>query len=156
MNSSYHIATCDEIGFICEHWNQRAVKAMDAHIHQRSRKSLNKRLPESWWQQEKSADSGIHATRDHDNVRSVLWNTKKLHMAIQNKRCGMLRSSVLVVLLHDNMQLLALEHCWGISLLPDATSASILVVTTLRSSLNMYVLVFLVYHKCCFCHCLFC
>jgi hypothetical protein len=28
--------------------------------------------------QERSADGGIHATRDHNNVRSVLRNTKKI------------------------------------------------------------------------------
>jgi transposase len=37
---------------------------------------------------------------DHSNVRSALRNTKKIHMAIQNKSCGMLTPGVL--LLHDN------------------------------------------------------
>jgi hypothetical protein len=27
--------------------------------------------------QERSADGGIHTTRDHNNIRSVLWSTKK-------------------------------------------------------------------------------
>jgi hypothetical protein len=27
--------------------------------------------------QERSADGGIHATKDHNNIRSVLQNTKK-------------------------------------------------------------------------------
>jgi hypothetical protein len=50
--------------------------------------------------QERSADGGIHATRDN-NIRHVLQNTKKkLCMAIQNKRRGMLTYSV--VFLHDN------------------------------------------------------
>jgi hypothetical protein len=49
--------------------------------------------------QERSADGGIHATRDH-NVRSVLRNAKKLHRAIQKKRCGMMTSGV--VFLHDS------------------------------------------------------
>jgi hypothetical protein len=97
------------LGFICECWNWRAVKAVDAHIHQTSWNILKKRLPESCWQRfsrtEKSADGEIHATRDHNNVRSVLWNTNKLHRAIQNKRHGMLRSSIPIVLLHDNMHL---------------------------------------------------
>jgi hypothetical protein len=35
--------------------------------------------------QEMSADVGIHALRDHNNVTSVLRNTKKLHGAIQKK-----------------------------------------------------------------------
>jgi hypothetical protein len=46
--------------------------------------------------QERSADGGIDATRDH-NVRSVLWNTKKICRAIQND--GLLTSGV--VFLHD-------------------------------------------------------
>jgi transposase len=51
--------------------------------------------------QEMSADGGIHATRDHNNVTNVLRNTKKkLRRAIQNKRRGMLIYGV--VLLHDN------------------------------------------------------
>jgi hypothetical protein len=35
--------------------------------------------------QERSADGGIHATRDHNNFRSVLQKTEKLHWAIQMK-----------------------------------------------------------------------
>jgi hypothetical protein len=72
------------------------------HIHQTSRRSLNKRLPESncFLGQERNADGGIHATRDHSNVRSLLRNNEKLCRAIQNKRHGMLTTSV--VLLHDN------------------------------------------------------
>jgi hypothetical protein len=51
--------------------------------------------------QERSADGGIHATRDHSNVRSVLRNTKKnLCRAIQNKRHGMLTYGLM--LLHGN------------------------------------------------------
>jgi hypothetical protein len=49
---------------------------------------------------ERSADGGIHATRDYNNVINVLQNTKKLRRAIQNKRCGMMTSGV--VLIHDN------------------------------------------------------
>jgi hypothetical protein len=39
------------VGFICEYWDQRAVKSLDAHTftQQTRQKSLNKRcLPESW------------------------------------------------------------------------------------------------------------
>jgi hypothetical protein len=50
--------------------------------------------------QERSFDGVIYATKGHNNVRSVLRNTKKLCRAIQNKRRGMLISGV--VLLHDN------------------------------------------------------
>jgi hypothetical protein len=49
---------------------------------------------------EKSIDDGIHATRYHNNITSVLRNIKKLLWAIQNKSPGMLKSSAL--LLHDN------------------------------------------------------
>jgi hypothetical protein len=73
------------------------------HIHQTSWKSLNKcRLPAiKLMGQERSADGGIHGTRDHNNIISILWNAKKMHRAIQNKRCGMPTSGV--VLLHDNV-----------------------------------------------------
>jgi hypothetical protein len=54
---------------------------------------------------ERSAAGGIHATRGHDNIRSMLRNTKKLHRVIENKRHGMLISGVLVLLLHDNAHL---------------------------------------------------
>jgi hypothetical protein len=52
---------------------------------------------------ERRANGGIHVTRDHIYVRSVLKNTKKTCVgpAIQNKRHGMLKSSV--VFLHDNV-----------------------------------------------------
>jgi hypothetical protein len=50
--------------------------------------------------QERSADGGIHAARDHSNVRSVQRNTKELCRAIQNKRRGMLTYGV--VFLHDS------------------------------------------------------
>jgi hypothetical protein len=53
--------------------------------------------------QERSAGGGINATRDHNNVRSVMRNTeKKLHRTIRNKRRGMLTYGVLVVLLHED------------------------------------------------------
>jgi hypothetical protein len=50
----------------------------------------------------KSSYGGIHATRDHDDVRSVLRDTKNKLRNNQNKRLGMLTSGVLVVLLHYN------------------------------------------------------
>jgi hypothetical protein len=52
--------------------------------------------------QERSADGGIHATRGHNNVRSVLRNTKKLCRAIQKKMHGLLTSGI--VLLHVNVR----------------------------------------------------
>jgi hypothetical protein len=39
--------------------------------------------------QERSVDGGIHATRDHSKIGSVLRNAKKPPRAIQNKRHGM-------------------------------------------------------------------
>jgi hypothetical protein len=57
-------------------------------------------MPSVFW--DRSADGGIHATRDHNNVTNVLQNTKKWHRAIQNKRHGMLTPGV--VLLHDNVR----------------------------------------------------
>jgi hypothetical protein len=68
--------------------------------------------------EEGTADGGIHATRDHSNVRSAKEKKKKekkknnnnnqptnqqLCRAIQNKRCEMLTSGVRAVFLHDNM-----------------------------------------------------
>jgi hypothetical protein len=50
--------------------------------------------------QKRSSDGGIHASRDHNNVRNVLRNTKITRKAIQNKRRGMMTSGL--VLLHDN------------------------------------------------------
>jgi hypothetical protein len=58
---------------------QSAVKAVDAHTFSRQvEKSSNTRLPARklmatvFWDRKKSADGGIHATRDHNNVKSVL------------------------------------------------------------------------------------
>jgi hypothetical protein len=40
------------LGFICEWWIQRVVKAVYAHIFtKQAKKSLNKHMPESWWLQ---------------------------------------------------------------------------------------------------------
>jgi hypothetical protein len=54
-------------------------------------------------------------------VTTVMWDVycetlKKLHRAIQNKKCGMLTSSVLLLqTMRVCIQLLALEHSWSIS-----------------------------------------
>jgi hypothetical protein len=84
------------LGFICECWNRKAVKAVDAHtFNKQAEKSLNKRLPASkltknvFWNgtgPERSADDTIRATRDHNDVRSVLQNKKKVCRAIQQKK----------------------------------------------------------------------
>jgi hypothetical protein len=66
------------------------------HIHKTSQR-INKPLPArkltatDFWNRERSADCGINATMDHDITKSVLHTKqKKLCMAIQNKRRGML------------------------------------------------------------------
>jgi hypothetical protein len=100
------------VDFICECWIQRAVKAVDAHtLTKQAKKNLHKHcLPArklmasvySVWQ-EWSADGWIHVTRDHNNIRSVLRNTKKMCRASHsNNRRGMLTSGIHAVLLHDN------------------------------------------------------
>jgi riboflavin biosynthesis pyrimidine reductase len=50
-----------------------------------------------------SADGGIHATGDYNNIRSVPQNAKKDCRAIQNKRHGILTFGA--ILLHDNARL---------------------------------------------------
>jgi hypothetical protein len=103
------------LGYICD-WNQWAVKAW-RHAH--SSNKTNKLKQTSAWQradgncflgQERSADGGIHATRDHNNFSSVLRNTKNLGSAIQNKRRGMLTYGV--VLLHDNARPYTAARTW--------------------------------------------
>jgi hypothetical protein len=77
------------------------------YIHQTSRKKKFKQTSvcqktdgNYFLGQGRSADGGIHAKMDDNNVTSVLRNTKKLHRAIQSKRRGMLTHGV--VLLCDN------------------------------------------------------
>jgi hypothetical protein len=63
--------------------------------------------------QERSAYGGIHETRDHNNIWSVLQNTKNnLYRAIQIKRHGMLASGV--VFLHDNACLHIAACTWAL------------------------------------------
>jgi hypothetical protein len=55
-------------GFICECWNQRAVKAVDAHIFTKQAENFKqtsacqKADGNCFREQERSADGGIHAT----------------------------------------------------------------------------------------------
>jgi hypothetical protein len=67
--------------------------------------------------QERGADGGIHAIRDHNNVTSVLRKTKKNCVGpFRTKgvdcwhpvQCSSMT-------MRFRMQLLALEHCWSIS-----------------------------------------
>jgi hypothetical protein len=88
----------------------KTVKAVDAHTFT----EYAEKVQTTFLGQRRGADGRIYATRDTNIMRSVLRNTKKLQRTVQNKRRGMLTSSVLVVLLHDNgvgIQLLALEYC---------------------------------------------
>jgi hypothetical protein len=76
------------------------------HIHQKPKKfkytlpACQKTNGNSFLGQDRSADSGIHVTRDQDNVRRVLRNSTKLNRTIQNKRHGMLTYGA--VFLRDN------------------------------------------------------
>jgi histone-lysine N-methyltransferase SETMAR len=54
----------------------------------------------SFLEQDRSSYGVIYATKDHNNARITLRNTKKLYRAIQNKRRGMLTTGA--VLFHDN------------------------------------------------------
>jgi hypothetical protein len=62
--------------------------------------------------QERSANGGIHANWDHNNIRSVLWNTKRtVHdwpFRTKGVKCWYTHMRI-------HMQLLILEHCWSIS-----------------------------------------
>jgi hypothetical protein len=83
-----------------------------SHTHETNRKSLNKRLPESWWLKfsgtKRGADGKIHATSDHSNIIGVLYNTKENCVGPFIKRCGMLASGVML-LHHNACPLLTLE-----------------------------------------------
>jgi hypothetical protein len=74
------------LGFICECWKQRSAKRLDAVCH--------KADGNCFVGEKTRADGAIRATRDHNNVTSVLRNTKTLRRTM-----GMLISSVM--LLHD-------------------------------------------------------
>jgi hypothetical protein len=61
--------------------------------------------------QEKSADGGIHAKRDNNNIRIALRNTKRNCVRPLGTK-GVEYSSMTILV---PIQLLALEHCWSIS-----------------------------------------
>jgi hypothetical protein len=95
---------------------------MDAHIHQTSRKSLNKCcLPERklmaaiFWDRKEAPMVEFMQQGTTVTLEVYCKTLKKLHRAIQNKRRGMLIFGVM--LLHDtvSIQLLILQHCWSIS-----------------------------------------
>jgi hypothetical protein len=68
------------------------------HIRPTSRKSLNKRLPESWWQLF-SGTGKMEFIQGNTIISQVYWKTQKLCRVTQNTGRGMLTSGV--VLRHD-------------------------------------------------------
>jgi hypothetical protein len=81
------------LGFVCECWKQSAVKALGARTLTKQTEKFKQTLSacqkadgNSFLGWERSADSGIYATRDLSNVRSAMRNTKKLRKAIQIKK----------------------------------------------------------------------
>jgi hypothetical protein len=89
------------------------------HIHQTGWKSVNKHcLLENRYElfsgTGKSTDSGIHATEDHNNVRSILWNLRNCIGPFRTKDMGCWHivqcfSKTMLVCI----QLPTLEHCWS-------------------------------------------
>jgi hypothetical protein len=78
--------TGDEIwvSFVNGETKEQSKVWMHTHSPSEPKKSLKKHLPArklmatfSETGQERSADGGIYATRDHSNIRSVLQNAKK-------------------------------------------------------------------------------
>lgn len=65
---------------VCESWNKRVVKAMGEFTFTKQARKLKKCLPGTdrvcFLGQGRSADGWIHITRNHNNITSVLWNTK--------------------------------------------------------------------------------
>jgi hypothetical protein len=95
----------------CECGRERAIKAV-VHTHSPTMPKKFKQTLSAYQKgdnscfvgQKTSVDSGIHATTDHTNVRSLLLNTAKSGKPIQNKWRGLQTYSVIVVLLHDNVR----------------------------------------------------
>jgi hypothetical protein len=87
------------------------------HIHQKTQKkfkqklSARKLMENCFLGQEMSGNGGIHATRDHNNVRSVVSNTEKTVWGVEcwyPVQCSSMT-------MHVHIRLPALEHCWSIS-----------------------------------------
>jgi hypothetical protein len=71
-------------GLICECWNQGLVNAVGAHTFNKEAEKFKQALSACQKAEsncflglKRSAYGGIHATRDHNKVRSVLRNTKE-------------------------------------------------------------------------------
>jgi hypothetical protein len=100
---------------------------------------------------ERCADGGImqQGTTITSEMYCKTLKKKDLRKAIRNKRCGMLKSGVLLVLLHDNA-CLHKDACNSLTrayknLFLNMTSSSILEVTTLRNIFGIYVLLFITF-----------
>jgi hypothetical protein len=108
ISQSYHASNrWWTLGLICEFWNQSAVKAVDAHIHQRSRNNLNKcSLLESWWAAAFWDRKGASVVEFMQEGTTIIWKVycetieDCVGPAIQTKSCGLLTSDV--VLLHGS------------------------------------------------------
>jgi hypothetical protein len=109
------------LSFICECRNQTEVKAVDAHIFIKHGEKVStifcqKADGNCFLRQERSADCGIHATWDHHNVRSVLRNTKNCVGPFRTKGVECWHPVYWPsITIRVRIQLLALEHWWGIS-----------------------------------------
>lgn len=100
--------TCDEtwLPFVNTETKEQSKQQTHTHSPNKPKKVLNKCLPARkmitvFWNRKAVLMVKFNATSDHNNIRSVLWNTNC--RAIPNKRCGMLTSGVLT--LHDNAHL---------------------------------------------------
>jgi hypothetical protein len=116
-----HIVTGDEawVSFLNVEAKEQSKQLMHTHSPSKTPKKFKYTLSacqkadgSCFLGQKRSADGGINATRDHGNVRSVLWNNKNFHRAIQSRR-GMLTSSV--VFLHDIVRphMNTAAHTWA-------------------------------------------
>jgi hypothetical protein len=92
------------LGFICELWNKSAVKAVDAHIHQRSRNNLNKcSLPESWFAAAFWDRKGAPVMEFMQEGSTIIWKVycemieDCVGPAIQTKSCRLLTSVVVLL-----------------------------------------------------------
>jgi hypothetical protein len=137
---------------------------MHTHSHKpkKFKQTSARKMMASFLGEVSSADGRIHAARVHSNVRSTLQNTR----AIQNKCYGILASGI--VLLHNNARLYTAAHTrallehfnwelfghllYSTDLAPSdyhlftyPKNSSIPPVTMLRSSLNMYVSLYIIF-----------
>jgi transposase len=105
-----------KLGFIRECWNEKAVKAVEAHIHQTSRRSLNKHLSARklratvFW--DRKGVLMVELMQKGTTLTSGMYceTLKKLRRAIQNRGHGMLTYGV--VILHDGALPRTVARTW--------------------------------------------